>query len=289
MIYTKGKCTYKPGERCTAVSTFEIFNKNDEGITYNWDVIGEDVTSFGPKDAKKIHVYTNSNKNSEYTVICEITYSNGEKVLKSGVFRDERNIIEEEKLCVQDLIELSSGQCFFDSEDTCKATSKYQVITNISTGIVYKWSTQNCDIIAGQGTDTCTVQTNSNKHEYFFIKCILYDKYYNTVEIYGNFSHTRYVNPGCYYFRSKSELGYESHEAYSPSDYTYLRTSGIETCIKSESGRIYTKDELEKGKSYINTIRCLNFNSSVDDEFENFRHKDGNFIVASIYNSCKEK
>ena len=305
MLHTEGKCQYNEGSTCIASSTFEIYSDSDEGISYEWNVTGEDVTFFGPKYAKQITVYTRSDTTSSFIVNCKVTYKDNTTVTHSGVFEHTRDVIEQDTiLCVSDLSEIQSGQCHYQIGETCKAYSKYKVVTNFQHNVSYKWEVQNGFIESGQGTDIITVSTDSNKHERFYVQCYVYDDV-TEANVAGWFSHTRYLDKSpesnvCAYFRVYNpELGCQ--EAYGPIDVTYYRTSGLihGVCPPHEKGKHYHPVEPENNPDNIDPddpdkrkrLNCYNFNVAVSEGsniYENFKQVVGNFTTSDIQTSCPD-
>ena len=301
MIHSEGTCIYNPDGKCTAISSHKIFNTSDEGVTYEWDVRGEDVIEYTPKYGQTIYVLTRSSKDSIFSLTCRITYADGSVDTKSGTYVHKRTLKLNEELCIADLIEIESGSCKYEIYKKCKATSKYKVIVNFPNDInindiKYKWVVQNCTIEDGQNTDELTVSTYSNKHKRFHILCYVYTDNYET-NISGWFTHTRYVDRdgnACAFFRVLCP-DTNMHTAYGPIDVDYFRTSGLihGICLPPDKGSnfhpIEPEDEQDPIDSDVDPTEkvCYNFNcSNGSGDFVNYRQKDGNFTTSDIWTAC---
>jgi len=319
MIEQEGRCVYTIGSQCVAQSTYEIQNyKKYPDAIYEWEVVGKDVIEWWNQGQPKITVQTLSDSTSIFTVRCKIThpdfdYQNKEtkdtkdvcyqnswldyqkwQVQDSGVVYGTYSHIripkQDKELCGV-LREINPGSCSYELSEVCDAFSVYEVQTN-NDNITYEWTSQNCEIIQGQGTKTISVKTQSNKNEKIFLRC----KMDATLEGLGDltlsgwFTHTRDMyrggptnpndptipsnpnNPGgsskaCCYFRVQNEEG-RGMDVFSPTGDWYFLSSDLfrGTCPKPPKGKMLhpetnTKDENDPNNPEPEQS-CYNFKTS---------------------------
>ncbi len=292
MTHTVGKCVFKDGGECEAQSTYVVEGIDDiSDVTFEWNLISEEAwfIPFDEQRKNEITVVSKSDKNISFTVEVKITFPDGEVITLRGSFTHYRVKDTNKDVCVQDLYEIQTGQCYYDLGGVCDAFSKYRLVADYPymDELMYIWSVQNGTIIGGQGTDVIEVQTTSNRHERIYVKCIVQARG-SSASSAGWFTHTRYTKPQCAYFRVWTPYG---HEAWGPVDVWYFRTSELihGTCPPPDKGSNENPERPEEEDP--DAIRCYNFNCAVSHgakTYENYRQSEGNFSTSAIHGGCTD-
>ena len=159
-----GICVTQEGIDCTATSIYTIHTVDNVGnLTYSWTCIGGTIN--GSSTDRSVSISSSGISNVDIELTCVVSDQYTQTTVMYNDVHIHRNSYSEPVINGISIDQI--GSCTYDSSlggSDCTATTVFSVDTTNATSFL--WSIDNGVISSGQGTNTISVDINSDKNEY---------------------------------------------------------------------------------------------------------------------------